>query len=119
MININLKKFDNIQRYYLHLIIFIILFLFMLSITIWASLNQNLLTEFTWTTGKVWFQATLIDFYINQFIIWTIVVYLEADKKTKLVWLIIMFLFGSMGTTLYLIRRILFFSNRPWKPAQD
>ena len=85
----------------------VILFLLMLATTVWASLQQNLFTEFSWTGSPMWFQATLIDFYINQFILWLVVVYLEKSNSIRMLWFILFFCFGSMGTTAYIIIKIL------------
>jgi len=78
----------------------------MLGTTLWASSQQNLFTEFSWTGSAVWFKATLIDFYINQFIIWLLVVYLEKNNFMKAIWFLMFFCLGSMGTCLYLVLSI-------------
>jgi hypothetical protein len=84
----------------------IILFSAMLSMTIYASSYQNLLTEFSWSASPEWFQATIVDFYINQLILWVWVVTLEKRNLNKALWLIVFICFGSMGTITYLIQRI-------------
>lgn len=90
---------------------FFALFILMLITTIWAFSQQNLFTQFSWTNSPMWFQATLVDFYINQFILWLGVFYLEPKKVLSLIWLIVFICFGSMGTTSYIIFRL--FSNKP------
>ena len=57
------------------LIFFGLLFLLMLATTIWASMQQNLFTEFSLSGSPMWFTATLVDFYINQLILWLWVVW--------------------------------------------
>jgi Protein of unknown function (DUF1475) len=86
---------------------FAILFLVMLATTIWAGMQQNLLTEFSWTNSPMWFQATLIDFYINQFILWLWVLYLEPKWWVRLLWLVLFMTLGSMGTSLFIIYRLI------------
>lgn len=86
---------------------FTLLFLIMLGMTLYASSYQNLFTEFDWSNSPQWFQATIVDFYINQIIIWLLVVKLESSNFVKLFWLIFMVCFGSMATCLYIIQRIL------------
>ncbi|MGB0453709.1 MAG: DUF1475 family protein [Bacteriovoracaceae bacterium] len=86
---------------------FFLLFLLMLGTTIWASSQQNLFTEFSWSGSPMWFKATIIDFYINQIILWFWVVYLEKSAISKGVWLVLFICFGSMGTTAYIIYRLL------------
>lgn len=85
---------------------FTTLFILMLATTIWASLQQNLFTEFDWSNSPMWFKATLIDFYINQFILWLGVVALEKKHTQKALWLVLFFCFGSMGTCLYVLQKI-------------
>lgn len=93
------------------IIFFFLLLLLMLGTTIWAGLQQNLFTEFSWTGSPMWFKATLVDFYINQFILWLWVAYLEKNNFVRALWLILFFCFGSMGTAAYIIYRLV--TNRP------
>lgn len=89
------------------IIIFSFLFLVMLAMTIYASLHQNLFTEFSFKGSPEWFKATLVDFYINQFILWFWVFSIEKNTFTKILWLILFIGFGSMGTTSYIIIRLI------------
>lgn len=88
-----------------------ILFFLMLATTIYASSHQNLFTEFSFNGSPEWFKATLIDFYINQIILWFWVVTIEKKVIAKVFWLIFFICFGSMGTTLYIILRLI--QNKP------
>ncbi len=85
---------------------FFLLFLLMLATTFWASFQQNLFTEFSWTGSPMWFKATLVDFYINQIILWFWVCVLEKKVWIRIVWLILFVCFGSMGTCAYIIIRL-------------
>lgn len=91
--------------------LFATLFLLMLGTIIWASLQQNLFTEFDWSGSPMWFQTTIVDFYINQFILWLGVVVLEKSHLKKLIWLILFICFGSMATAFYIGIRI--FKDKP------
>ena len=91
----------------LKIILFSALFLLMLGTTIWASLQQNLFTEFSLSGSPMWFTATLVDFYINQIILWFWVVWLEKNHLIKLIWLILFVCFGSMGTCGYIIMKLI------------
>ena len=91
-------------------------FFLMLGTTIWAGQQQNLLTEFSWTGSPMWFKATLVDFYINQIILWLWVCALEKKMWIKGVWLILFVCFGSMGTCAYALMRV--FLNKPLIPFQ-
>ena len=81
--------------------------LFMLLTTVWASLQQNLFTEFSFSSSPMWFKATLIDFYINQLIIWIVSCYFVKSLPGRLTWLVIFITLGSMGTCAFAIISIL------------
>lgn len=90
----------------IQLIFFGLLFLLMLGTTVWASLQQNLFTEFSLSGSPMWFTATLVDFYINQFVLWLWVAWVERILWVKVVWLFIFICFGSMGTCAYIMIKI-------------
>lgn len=81
----------------------LILFLVMVYTTFWASFQINLFDELHSYIDMPWFRATLIDFYINQFVIWLFVLWNERKRLVAFAWLPIFICFGSMGTTLYAI----------------
>ena len=89
------------------IVLFGLLFLLMLGTTIWASLQQNLFTEFSLSGSPMWFTATLVDFYINQFILWLWVAWVEKSIIVKAVWLLVFVCFGSMGTCAYIMIKVL------------
>ena len=93
------------------ILFFALLFLLMFGMTLYASSHQNLFTEFDWAGSPEWFQATIVDFYINQIILWFWVYKLETETVNKLFWLIFFICFGSMGTTLYIVQRLI--RNKP------
>jgi len=93
------------------IIFFALLFILMLSMTIYASNHQNLFTEFDWSGSPEWFQATIVDFYINQLILWLWVVKIENKLITKFLWLVLFVCFGGMGTAGYIIIRLI--QNKP------
>ena len=95
------------RKSHLKIILFVLIFSIMLGTTIWASLQQNLFTEFSWSNSPMWFKATIVDFYLNQFIIWLWVCYLEKKHLVKAFWFVAFFCTGSMGTAIYIIIRIL------------
>jgi hypothetical protein len=90
--------------------LFTLLFLLMLGSTIWASMHQNLFTEFSFSGSPEWFKATLIDFYINQFIIWIASCYFVRSGFKRFVWLLVFITLGSMGTCIFLLIRV--FQNK-------
>lgn len=91
----------------LQLAFYIFLLILMLVTVVWASLQQNLFTEFSWTASPMWFKTTLVDFYINQFILWIWVACIEKKNFIKIFWLFVFLTLGSIGTTSFIIYRIL------------
>jgi hypothetical protein len=89
------------------IIFFLSLFLLMLGTTFWASSHQNLFTEFSFSGSPEWFKATLIDFYINQLIIWIASCYYVQSNVKRFAWLVVFITTGSMGTCLFVLLRIL------------
>lgn len=76
----------------------------MIVTTVVVSLQSNLFVVFPDLIKIPWFNATLIDFYLNQFMIWGIVLHLEKYKFIKtLPWLVFMICFGSMATAIYFL----------------
>ena len=78
---------------------FIVLFFIMLGTTIWASLQQNLFTEFSLSGSPMWFIATLVDFYINQIILWFGVVYLEKKNLIRFNWFVLFMITSGKQST--------------------
>jgi H+/Cl- antiporter ClcA len=74
---------------------------FMIFITIKTSLESNLFVELPSLWAIPWFKATIIDFYLNQLILYGLVLYLEKNFLRTVPWLILFFIFGSIGTALY------------------
>lgn len=81
----------------------LILFFAMAYTTLWASLQINLFDELQSYIDMPWFRATLVDFYINQLVIWFFVLWNEKKRIVAVAWLPVFICFGSMGTTLYAI----------------
>lgn len=78
-------------------------FLTMFLFTIHVSLQSNLFEVFFDLMEIPWFQATLLDFYLNQYMIVAVIAYIERSWMKSLFWLIFCTCFGSMGTAIYLI----------------
>jgi hypothetical protein len=81
--------------------IFLLIAIFMIAVTIDTSLKSNLFLELPSLWAIPWFKATIIDFYLNQFILYGLVLYLEKKFIRTVPWLILFFIFGSIGTALY------------------
>ena len=82
-------------------LIFLFIVIFMIAVTIKTSLESNLFVELPSLWAIPWFKATIIDFYLNQLILYGLVLYLEKNFFRTVPWLILFFIFGSIGTALY------------------
>ena len=83
--------------------ILVLLFIAMLGMTIYASLYRSLVEGVVILKDYPWFNATILDFYINQFIIWCFAIYLLDNKAKMTLWGILFICFGSMATTLLIL----------------
>ena len=77
--------------------------IFMVYIVISTSLKSNLFTEWDYLMSIPWMQATLWDFYANMLLIALWVIYKEKKIWKSILWLILFFLLGSIGTILYVL----------------
>ena len=85
-------------------VVLISFFIIMVTATIHTSLQSNLFVVFPDLVKIPWFNATLIDFYLNQLMLYGILIHLEKYKFVKtLPWFVAMICLGSMATSVYLV----------------
>lgn len=84
-------------------ILFSLLFIWIVYTIIATSLESNLFEEWEFLSSIPWMKATLIDFYINEIIIFLWVCFRESSLLKKIVWAILFFCLGSAATTLYIL----------------
>lgn len=76
----------------------------MIVTTILTSFESNLFLVLPELIKIPWFNATLIDFYFNQLMLYGILLHLEKYRIVKtLPWLVAMICLGSMATSAYLL----------------
>jgi predicted membrane protein len=78
-----------------------IVWIFMVYIVVSTSLESSLFKEWDFLASIPWMRATLWDFYANVLIIYLWVVYRERGVVVKLVWAVLFFCLGSIGTIAY------------------
>ncbi|KAK6792353.1 hypothetical protein RDI58_011434 [Solanum bulbocastanum] len=59
-----------------------------------------------------WMAATLIDFYIHIFVIWSWVVYKESNWTTAILWVVLLVCLGSIATCGYIVLQFLKLSTQ-------
>ncbi len=78
-----------------------LVWLFMVYMVVTTSLESSLFKEWSFLAAIPWMRATLWDFYANVLVIFLWVVYRERDWPVKIVWAILFFFLGSIGTIAY------------------
>ena len=84
-------------------VILIILMSIMLVKIITTSLQSNLFEEWATLVKIPWMDATLWDFYANVFCIFLWILYKEKNHLTRLSWLILLIVLGSVATIAYIL----------------
>ena len=79
----------------------------MIVITTMASVEEGVFEALIRLWDEIWFKATILDFYINQLIIWGFICWYEKNLVKSLLWLILCLCFGSMASAFYLIIKFL------------
>ncbi len=77
--------------------------LFMVYMVIATSLESSLFKEWDFLGSIPWMRATLWDFYANILVIYLYVLYREKNIAIKLVWAVLFFTLGSIGSIGYVL----------------
>lgn len=80
-----------------------IVWLFMIYIMISTSLASSLFEEWNFLLSLPWMRATLWDFYGNVLVIYGLVLYRERSVPVKVLWALLFFFLGSIGTIGYVL----------------
>jgi hypothetical protein len=75
----------------------------MIGIVISTSMESNLFKELNYLVTIPWMRATLWDFYANILVIYVWVAYKESSIFIKIIWAVLFFCLGSIGTIGYLL----------------
>ncbi|MGC4020811.1 MAG: DUF1475 family protein [Cyclobacteriaceae bacterium] len=78
-----------------------IVWLFMVYMVVSTSMESSLFKEWNFLGSIPWMRATLWDFYANVLVIFLWVCYREKNFMTKIIWAILFFCLGSIGTIGY------------------
>ena len=83
-----------------------LVWLFMVYIVVSTSLKSSLFEEWTFVLSVPWMRATLWDFYANVLIIYLWVLYLERTWSIRILWGVLFFFLGSIGTLGYVLLQL-------------
>jgi hypothetical protein len=78
-------------------------FLVMVAVTTWASLDVNVLVGFQRLMADRWGLATLADAYFGFLWFWLWIVYKEASLGRSLLWLVLLFALGNLAMAAYVM----------------
>ena len=84
-------------------ILFSLLFVWMCYTVISTSIESNLFKQWDVLGSIPWMRATLWDFYANVTIIFLWVCYKENSVATRLLWLLLLVILGSIASCAYVL----------------
>ncbi len=76
---------------------------FMVYMVVATSLESSLFKEWDYLGSIPWMRATLWDFYANILVIYLWVLYKERNVAVKMLWLVLFFSLGSIGSIGYVL----------------
>ena len=83
-----------------------LVWLFMVYTVVSTSLESSLFKEWNYLGSIPWMRATLWDFYANVLVIYLWVLYRERYILPKILWAVLFFALGSIGTIGYVLLQL-------------
>lgn len=80
-----------------------LVWLWMVYVVVATSLESSLFKEWDFLGSIPWMRATLWDFYANILVIYLFVLYREKSLAIKVLWLVLFFCLGSIGSIGYVL----------------
>jgi Protein of unknown function (DUF1475) len=80
-----------------------IVWVFMVYMVVATSLESSLFKEWDYLGSIPWMRATLWDFYANILVIYLWVLYRERTLVQKVLWAVLFFTLGSIGSIGYVL----------------
>ena len=84
----------------------IVVFVVMVAVTTWASLDANLLVGFQRLLADRWGVATLFDAYFGFLWFWLWIAYKEDSLRRSLLWLLLLFVLGNLTMAAYVLLQL-------------
>jgi Protein of unknown function (DUF1475) len=78
-------------------------FVVMVAVTTWASLEANVIVGFQHLLAERWGVATLFDAYFGFLWFWLWIAYKEASLGRSLLWLGLLFALGNLAMAAYVM----------------
>lgn len=83
--------------------VLLVVLIFMIYIVVSTSIESNLYKEWDFLSSIPWMRATLWDFYANVLVIYLWVIYKEKNVFVLILWAVLFFCLGSIGTIGYVL----------------
>lgn len=84
----------------------LVVLVLMLSVTISASLQQNILSATRLLWPDPWFRATLADAYCGFLFFWLWVAWRERSLGRSLLWFVLIMALGNIAMAIYILLRV-------------
>lgn len=94
-----------------------LVFVVMVAVTTWASLEANVLVGFQRLLADRWGVATLFDAYFGFLWFWLWILYKEASFGRSLLWLVLLFALGNLAMAAYVMIQL--FRLKPGRGVED
>ncbi|CAN5347981.1 hypothetical protein BH09BAC3_BH09BAC3_08410 [soil metagenome] len=88
-----------------------IVWLFMVYVVVSTSLESSLFKEWDYLGSIPWMRATLWDFYANILVIYLWVLFREQSVAKKILWAVLFFTLGSIGSIGYVLIQLFSLKN--------
>ncbi len=86
---------------------FLVVLVSMLAVTVWASLDRNVLVAAGELWADPWGRATLFDAYFAFVAVWLWIAWRERTTVARLVWLVAILLLGNLAIAGYFLSILL------------
>jgi hypothetical protein len=79
----------------------------MISVSVWASLDSNVVSGFQYLFANRWGIATLGDTYFSFTIIYLWMAYKEPAWSKRVAWLIAVYAFGTIAISVFMLHELM------------
>ena len=87
-------------------LLFLMILILMVGVTIWASLEKNIMEGFNILFQERWGIATLADAYCGFLTFYVWVFYKETGWSARIGWLIAIMIFGNIAMASYVLKTV-------------
>ncbi len=93
------------------IIFFFLMLVSIISVTTWASFDQNVMDGFEYLFANRWGVATLFDTYFGFITIYLWIAYKEVTWGRRVLWLVLVLALGSIAFSIYILNQLRLLRN--------